>query len=400
VQAAAAGLGVLVQCCALRSNSCCAAVLQVTCRAAAVLQHLLDNCPVAKQKLLDAPLDFSQQQQQPGSGRPAAPSAAASGGLLGRCARCLSDAARQGEAGKLAAAVLLRMLVVWLHEFPPAVAAFLRQPANLPLLADLANGKLAGGCPAVAGLSAVLLGVCLIHASSSSSSSGPERPSSSIPLPTAFSSSGSIAAADGGIFAPTAATVLDVITSRVGLSQYIMRLEDMKASELFQQALNAPKLPAAVTRAAVAAAGGLESLESSSSVAVAGPEGPGSAREDNPFDAGFVVFVEELQATVQKTALEMFSRCAGCCVGCAGCWLAGCWLAAWGVLAAVWADLCGYAVQGLHDAALPGVRCMQACSKLMCLQHSSCTHLPVLCCSSHNHDSSSGPAVPSSTDTP
>jgi hypothetical protein len=109
-----------------------------------VLLHLLDGCPAAKRKLLDAPLDVPQQQQQqhqyrPPGGAPAA-AAGASGGLLGRCARALSDAARQGEPGRLASAVLLRMLVVWLHQFPPAVAGFLRQPANLPLLADLVNG--------------------------------------------------------------------------------------------------------------------------------------------------------------------------------------------------------------------------------------------------------------------
>jgi hypothetical protein len=111
-----------------------------------VLLHLLDGCPAAKRKLLDAPLDSPPQQQQqqqyrPAGGAPAAAAGGSSGGLLGRCARALSDAARQGESGRLASAVLLRMLVVWLHQFPPAVGALLRQPANLPLLADLVNGQ-------------------------------------------------------------------------------------------------------------------------------------------------------------------------------------------------------------------------------------------------------------------
>jgi hypothetical protein len=87
----------------------------------------------------------------------------------------------------------------------------------------------------VAGLAAVLLGVCLIHADGDGG--------------------GGTSSITSGAFAPTAATVLDVLMSRVGLSQYVTRLEDMRGCELFQRALAAPRLPAAVTRAAVAAAG-------------------------------------------------------------------------------------------------------------------------------------------------
>lgn len=65
--------------------------------------------------------------------------------LLPRCLRYLSSAsafaAVNGPAAGSSAwlpAVFLRLLVTWLNDCPPAVAAFLASPAHLPLVGEAA----------------------------------------------------------------------------------------------------------------------------------------------------------------------------------------------------------------------------------------------------------------------
>jgi hypothetical protein len=48
-----------------------------------------------------------------------------------------------GEDGALAAALILRLLVTWCDQCPPAVTALLAAPAHLPLLLDIASARCA-----------------------------------------------------------------------------------------------------------------------------------------------------------------------------------------------------------------------------------------------------------------
>jgi hypothetical protein len=59
--------------------------------------------------------------------------------LMSEALRVLSD------GGCLAVVLLLRLLVTWLTDCPPAVASLLAHASHLPLLVDLAAGRLGGG---------------------------------------------------------------------------------------------------------------------------------------------------------------------------------------------------------------------------------------------------------------
>lgn len=115
---------------------------------------------------------------------------------------------------------------------------------RLPLLlaADLTNST---GSPAsvhIAGLAAVLLGVCLLYC----------------PPPSA--------APSGNKASSSASTILGLISQRIGLPKFFGLWDNMRQTTLFQNAATAPKLPAALTRATAAAA-------------VAGDVIPGSGQE-------------------------------------------------------------------------------------------------------------------------
>ena len=61
---------------------------------------------------------------------------------VNRRAPCLYAEVLQG---RLAAALILRLLVTWCDGCPPAVAALLDTPSHLPLIIDIVAGRL-GPC--------------------------------------------------------------------------------------------------------------------------------------------------------------------------------------------------------------------------------------------------------------
>ena len=65
--------------------------------------------------------------------------------------RYLPECAGEGAGGRLSACVLLRLLVVWLHGCPLAVAALLDHASHLPLLVDMVTGRVGGGDPHISG---------------------------------------------------------------------------------------------------------------------------------------------------------------------------------------------------------------------------------------------------------
>lgn len=66
--------------------------------------------------------------------------------------RLMSEALRGlGDGGRLAVVLLLRLLVTWLHDCPPAVSSLLSHASHLPLLVDLTAGRLGAGDACMSG---------------------------------------------------------------------------------------------------------------------------------------------------------------------------------------------------------------------------------------------------------
>eukprot|EP00854_Cymbomonas_tetramitiformis_P003873 gene3873-4834_t len=173
-------------------------------RAAVVLQYVLEGNSSCKERVLTIPLELSS-----------AASAVSPDTLLPRCVAHLRAAkAARGEDAVWLQSALLRALVTWLTDCPPAVKEFLEPTAHLPLVVELASSGLGGpsaagrevagttGMAHVRGLACVLLGVCVVF--------------------------------NEAVGASDAATVVDVLINRVGLSDFFQRWEDMQRTSAFE----------------------------------------------------------------------------------------------------------------------------------------------------------------------
>lgn len=164
------------------------------------------DCPGAQPQLLMPLVTYLlTQSAAEAAGATRAPGGAGGGGLHGA-----------PSAVRLQLS-LLRLLLCWLHDCPPAVAAFLGSPGNLPLLVGLARA----GHPLVCGLASALLGVCLLS--------------------------------NDGAGGWDAHTVLDALCARLTLPAFFAAWEGLTSAPAFGRALRPPP-PPAVTRASAAAA--------------------------------------------------------------------------------------------------------------------------------------------------
>ncbi|KAG2502027.1 hypothetical protein HYH03_000521 [Edaphochlamys debaryana] len=312
--------------------------LLVTCRAAGVLQHLLTGNPAARQRLLLAPIEAP-----PGPGVPP-------DFLMPRVVRHLTVALRPpcGDLSRLVVCTLLRLLLVWLQDCPPAVAALLDGAAHVPLLVDIATGRQGPAAASPAPGSAEQG-----SRSGPTASSGP--PSGHLPpLPPYGSAPGGAAAqaaaaqaapppaaASGGdpvvcglgacvlaacmlygkppdqhnAAAPSAPPpaapsdlVLDVVMSRIGLAHFFFRLEDLRRTPAFAAAM-ADRGPAAkpMTRAAAAAA--VAAAEQAAAAAAA--DGADSAVDGFQLGHDVAALVSGLEEAVRARTMEAFARPAG-----------------------------------------------------------------------------------------
>lgn len=262
--------------------------LEASCRAASILAHVLRDNMTCKLHVLTTPLEI-----------PASPLAQVESLLL-RCMRWLAAAASAaadrassaplyGSSGGASSpttgawlpAVLLRLLIIWLADCPPAVAAFLHPAAHLPCLVEL---TVAADSPAgvhVAGLAAVLLGTCIVHNAAQGASS------------------------------LDAATVVDIIERRIGLSKYFLCWENLRDSPLFASGCYSLGLPQPLTRATAAAvAAGSDGQKPSEGLA-GGPKAPEDIQDPiavNLFDSSFTAYVVGFEARVRQVVMELFAR--------------------------------------------------------------------------------------------
>ncbi|XP_024370992.1 golgin candidate 6 isoform X2 [Physcomitrium patens] len=246
--------------------------LEASCRAASVLSHILKNNVQCKERVLKIPLKIPSSSASP-------PEL-----LMPCCMKYLAAASPTKSPNNPETIwlqpVFLRLLVTWVAECPPAVTALFEQPAHLPFLIELLGST---GSPAsvhVAGLAAVLLGTCIIFNSEENSTDS--------------------------------SAVVDLISQKVGLTNFFAKWEDMEKSSLFASALSSSRLPQALTRstAAAAAAGdGMVSVpfDQQQQVQMYG----GSDKEPlvtTFYDAEFVTFLKQLEPLIKERVVDLFSR--------------------------------------------------------------------------------------------
>ncbi|XP_024530596.1 golgin candidate 6 [Selaginella moellendorffii] len=258
--------------------------LEASCRAASVLSHILKNNIKCKERVLSIPLEIP-------SSRLATPEL-----LLPRCMRYLAAASasvRHESVDNVSTAwlqpVILRLLVTWLAECPPAVAAFLETATHLPFLVELMSSSGSPVSVHVAGLAAVLLGECIVY--------NENKPSPS-------SSAGTDASA-----------VLEMVNQRIGLTAFFSKWEDMRLSPLFIASSTPTRLPQALTRstaAAVAAGDGFIAAAASTEekLELGLHSGDASPEAALPlfYDAPFVQFINLLEPVVRNRIVELFTN--------------------------------------------------------------------------------------------
>ncbi|KAI3899521.1 hypothetical protein MKW92_026009 [Papaver armeniacum] len=170
--------------------------LETCCRAASVLSHILMDNIQCKEKVLrieiEAPI----------------PSLGAQEPLMHRIVKYLALSSIKFKDGnhKTSARdsyiqpVILKLLVTWLVDFPDAVHCFLVLRPHLTYLLELVSNLSVSVC--TKGLAAILLGECFLYNKSDDKSKD-------------------------------ASLVVDVISEKVGLTSYLLKLEDLQRSYVF-----------------------------------------------------------------------------------------------------------------------------------------------------------------------
>lgn len=167
--------------------------------------------------------------------------------------------------------IILKLLLIWLIDFPTAVQSFLVSRPHLTYLLELISNQTATVC--VRGLAAVLLGVCIIC--NKATDSGHD----------AFS-------------------IIDAISQKVGLTSYLLKFEEMQKSSLFtseKPALSRKPL----TRSIGASMSDIEEVYDD--------ESTDERNEDHPMlvmvlDPQFVAFLKGLEVTIREQIVEIYSR--------------------------------------------------------------------------------------------
>ncbi|RZC52673.1 hypothetical protein C5167_021104 [Papaver somniferum] len=170
--------------------------LETCCRAASVLSHILMDNIQCKEKVLrievEAPIP-SLGSQEP---------------LMHRIVKYLALSSIKFKDGnhKTSARdsyiqpVILKLLVTWLADFPDAVHCFLVLRPHLTYLLELVSNLSVSVC--TKGLAAILLGECFLYNKSDDKSKD-------------------------------ASLVVDVISEKVGLTSYLLKLDDLQRSYVF-----------------------------------------------------------------------------------------------------------------------------------------------------------------------
>lgn len=238
--------------------------LEVCCRAASVLSHILMDNLQCKERVLRIELEAPM------------PSLGAAEPLMHRMVRYLALASSMktkdgtGKAGYIQL-IILKLLVTWLADCPNAVHCFLDSRPHLTYLLELVSNPSATVC--TRGLAAVLLGECVIY--NKSSDTGRD----------AFS-------------------IVDSISQKVGLTSYFLKFDEMQKSFLFSSAKPTQALKP-LTRSTAASMAEIEDIDDS--------DLSDKENEDHPllssmFDKHFVDIIKSLESSIRENIVDVYSR--------------------------------------------------------------------------------------------
>lgn len=238
--------------------------LEVCCRAASVLSHILMDNLQCKERVLRIELEAPM------------PSLGAAEPLMHRMVRYLALASSMknkdgtGKAGYIQL-IILKLLVTWLADCPNAVHCFLDSRPHLTYLLELVSNPSVTVC--IRGLAAVLLGECVIY--NKSSDTGRD----------AFS-------------------IVDSISQKVGLTSYFLKFDEMQKSFLFSSAKPTQALKP-LTRSTAASMAEIEDIDDS--------DLSDKENEDHPllssmFDEHFVDIIKSLESSIRGNIVDVYSR--------------------------------------------------------------------------------------------
>ncbi|KAK2984564.1 hypothetical protein RJ640_018942 [Escallonia rubra] len=241
--------------------------LETCCRAASVLSHVLKDNTECKERVLRVELEAPM----PSLGTPEP--------LLHRMVKYLVLASSmRGKEGKSSTSgnlyiqpTILKLLVIWLCDYPSAVHCFLDSRPHITYLLELVSDSIT--TVYIRGLASILLGLCVIY--NKSIDSGKD-----------------------------ASSVVDAISQKVGLTSYFLKFDELQKSFYFSSAKTAqPHKP--LTRSTAASMAEIEDIDEN--------ETTGQKTEDHPMlaailDSQFISTVRKLEADIRESIVDIYSN--------------------------------------------------------------------------------------------
>ncbi|KAK1312525.1 Golgin candidate 6 [Acorus calamus] len=243
--------------------------LETSCRAASVLSHILKDNVRCKERVLQIQLEAPL------------PSLGAAEPLMHRIVKYLAlSSARskdvdQGDASLAGRSymqpIILRLLITWLSDYPPAVHCFLDSPAHLTYLLELVS--ISNASVYVRGLAAFLLGECVLYNKN-----------------------------DSGEGRKDAFAVVDAISQKIGLTAYFLNFDEMQKSAFFTSAPSTSERKP-LTRSIAASTTEIEDAENDGT----------DAKHEHPilvsvFDIQFVNLLRRLEVDIREGIVDIFSH--------------------------------------------------------------------------------------------
>ncbi|WVZ14663.1 hypothetical protein V8G54_012229 [Vigna mungo] len=242
--------------------------LEISCRAASVLSHILKDHLQCKERVLQIEIEAAPMQSL-GAQEP----------LLHRMVKYLAIASSmKSQVGKFSTsensyvqAIILKLLITWLADCPSAVQCFLDARPHLTYLLELVSNLSETVC--IRGFAAVVLGECVIY--NKSTDSGKD-----------------------------AFAIVDAISQKIGLSSYFLKFDEMQKSSIFVSVKSSLTYQS-FTRSSTSSMVDIEDVDDN--------DLSEKKNLDHPIlssilDSNFVNLVKSLEADIREQIVEVFSR--------------------------------------------------------------------------------------------